>query len=469
MSDEEQIAPEGKSERGPQFKFKMQVWGWVGERLKHWPPRFAEANARRLVAEAIMDDLSLGEEIGKHWVDSSTSESREAAERALSGKDAQVEIDCKDSVTGDAYKTRLRKEGQFLVAEEVATEEEKERVISQAKIHPDGQTRLTLNYIGSRYGKSNPGIVEERKFPTAAAEVFNRLTEVVVAAKADELKSGKSDELSPASALILRTATVPEDENNEYFEGRYRDQMDVVIPWIEEGHKKYGELWGRLDKAVKSPYMPEVEKVRMDKELIEIRGAFEKLEEHRKWFTDESAKEKMQKEELAAVAHLVSDMSGEIGKFESEADLSRLTAAVSWSEVLAESKLQLSGAELRKKVSQHMFSELVQIFTYAGLYKVAGMDYRPPLDETSEDKKIKMKIALAGEVWDEGKTEVMKQAYDELAKAFKKGVDKAVTGNLKELWAMANGEDMEKESGYGIILGSEVILRSLQNDGLFEA
>jgi hypothetical protein len=473
MSDEEQTTPEVKSEeRGPQFKFKMQVWGWVGERLRNWPPRLAEANARRLVAEAIMDDLSLGEGISEHWVDATTRESRDAAERVLSGKDKPVEVDGKDSVTGEAYKTRLRKEGEFLVAEEVAVlGNGGERVVSQAKIHPDGQTRLTLNYVGSRYEKSNPGIVEERKYPMAAAEVFNRLTEVVVEAKAVELKSGKSDELSPEAALVLRSVPDIDTESDfgSYSEGLYRDQMDVTIPWIENGHKKYSALWSRLDKAIKSQYVPEAEKASMEGQLSGIREDFEKLEEQRKWFAAESAKGNMQKSELAEVANRVAEMSGEIKVFENKAELSALATAVSWSEALAESKLQDDGASLRKKVAQHMFSELVQIFTYAGLYKDAGEDYRPPLDETSEDKKIKMKIALSGETWDEGKTGTMRQAYDELNKAFKKGADKTVVQNLKAIWSIANGGDAEEETGFGIIMGSEVILRSLQDDGLFEA
>lgn len=472
MSDEEQVAPEEtRSERGPQFKFKMQVWGWAGERLRHWPPRLAEANARRLVAEAIMDDLSLGGEGREYWVKSSTTESREAAERVLSGKDKPVEVDCKDSVTGESYTTRLRKEGEYLVAEEVAMEKEVERVISQAKIHPDGQTRLTLNYLGPRYEKSNPGIIEERKYPTAAAEVFTRLTEVVVAAKAEEFRSGKSEDLSPAAALILRSApdVDTDGEFGKYVEEVSRGQMDIVIPWIEEGHKKYGESLGRVDKAAKSEHVPEAERVSMNEQLAGIRQAFEKLEEQRKWFVDESAKENTQKGELAEVANKVAKMSGDIKIFENGTELSALAAAVSWSEALAESRLQLSGAELRKKIAQHMFSELVQIFTYAGMYQDAGEDYRPPLDETLEDKKIKMKIALAGENWDEEKVGTMKQAYDELNKAFKKGAEKEVSENLEAIWNMANGEGAGKETGFGIIMGAEVILRSLESDGLFEA
>lgn len=76
-----------------------------------------------------------------------------------------------DTLTGQKFLTRIKREAPAWVSEEV---DESERVISQSRMCDDGRTELTLNYTGDRYDQSdsNPNITRDPRFPTGAAVLF---------------------------------------------------------------------------------------------------------------------------------------------------------------------------------------------------------------------------------------------------------------------------------------------------------
>lgn len=76
-----------------------------------------------------------------------------------------------DKVTGALFLTRIRREGNAWVSEEVGDDG---AVISRAKISDAGEVALTLNYTGRRYEEknANPKLENESGFPTGVKVLF---------------------------------------------------------------------------------------------------------------------------------------------------------------------------------------------------------------------------------------------------------------------------------------------------------
>lgn len=157
---------------------------WVDERslsladkLKH--PKLAaklhwERNARKIISEKIGQDIKtdgMQNPLNPELV----------AQRALGVQDNPRAISLKDTLTGEVFYQILRKEGEYIVAEERKTSSDfssDTNLISQAKIGPQGQTELTLQFTGERFKErdANPNVLHSNRFPNTTVEIFDILS-----------------------------------------------------------------------------------------------------------------------------------------------------------------------------------------------------------------------------------------------------------------------------------------------------
>lgn len=163
----------------------------VINRLRAWASerpftRILELKARWDIVNAAITDIRTPLTttrfgiLSQDQVLSMTKKARESIEKLFSQKEQQntlqeYSINNQDSVTGELFITKFRKETDgTLVAEEVRPETF--NIISQAKINPNGNTKLTLNFIGKRFNNNNnPMIIAESKYLRATATLFNLL------------------------------------------------------------------------------------------------------------------------------------------------------------------------------------------------------------------------------------------------------------------------------------------------------
>lgn len=169
--------------------------GDIVSRLKRWESerpiiRFSERKARHQIVEAAIKDLNTQSTFLSDEVLLMTSNAQAKINALFPQGDSdnpqEFSVQNKDSVSGEPFLTRFRKEvGGAIVAEEVRQRGNTYDVISQARIYPNGKTELTLNFTGPRYGEGkpensgNPRIIIDSKFPRATAATFNLLAGTV--------------------------------------------------------------------------------------------------------------------------------------------------------------------------------------------------------------------------------------------------------------------------------------------------
>lgn len=171
---------------------------WVDERsltsveaIKH--PKLAmklhwERNARRQISEDIQKDIRT------HSLQNPlTPES--VAQRAINIGEIPKVAPFRDTLTGESFYQILRREGEDIIAEERRTNDlsSEANLISQARLDSQGQTELTLTFIGERYQArdANPNIVHSNEFPCATVKVFDTLSKSVDRALRIEKTSDK--------------------------------------------------------------------------------------------------------------------------------------------------------------------------------------------------------------------------------------------------------------------------------------
>lgn len=147
---------------------------WAMERLLVFPPKVGEAKARKMIAADMRVDLEAGkgvnsDEINKQW---------KRLEQKLEGSGVNVDSPLsevrKDSITGDQFKTVIRREQNAWVAEETRMDGS---YISQAKVTDEGVTELTLHFEGERYRKMGADVylTVDRRFPRATLTTMELL------------------------------------------------------------------------------------------------------------------------------------------------------------------------------------------------------------------------------------------------------------------------------------------------------
>lgn len=162
------------AERGTEIHdLRQRLNNWVNERKQNiLPERFQpEANARRQIVTAMKKDLKVPispEEVLVRMKKSILP---------LESRELPVEVEKRDTITGEIFKTCFRREGSAWVAEEVRNGD----IISQARISDSGRTELTLHFIGPRYRErnANPDITVDSRFPSATVKVFDLLVKTL--------------------------------------------------------------------------------------------------------------------------------------------------------------------------------------------------------------------------------------------------------------------------------------------------
>lgn len=152
-------------------------------RLSNWVEQSPELPgakmARGQIAAELKRDLSTPEgslEILRTEVQKLTATNAEYAKAKLQSEPVLSKQHSEDSTIF----TEVSKNGEGeLVAREVRRVGETTSTISEARIAPDGSTRLTLTYSDERYtsNNANPNIVNESKFPRGTARTFNLLVD----------------------------------------------------------------------------------------------------------------------------------------------------------------------------------------------------------------------------------------------------------------------------------------------------
>lgn len=141
---------------------------------------FLERNARKEIVEALKTDVirwdnSQPEDTNRAYLDA-----RDSMKRIGTNADIKVgkaiRIPKKDSVTGESYEVKIDRGfddlGRYYRAQEVRPDGS---LISEAVIHENGGTSLTLDFSGPRYAQANPKIIKETRFSKAAIKTFNLL------------------------------------------------------------------------------------------------------------------------------------------------------------------------------------------------------------------------------------------------------------------------------------------------------
>ena len=185
MADIVSTEQESESNRESESDQKLleRTKRWVDERslsladkLKH--PKLAaklhwEKNARKIIYE------KMGKDIKTNGMQNPLN-SESVAQRALNIHEDPKVVSLKDTLTEGVFYQILRKEGVDIIAEERRTPEysSDDNLISQAKIGPQGQTELTLQFTGKRFAErdANPNILHSNRFPHATIEIFDRLS-----------------------------------------------------------------------------------------------------------------------------------------------------------------------------------------------------------------------------------------------------------------------------------------------------
>lgn len=176
MGAEEEIRAAEHGRRQSDLRDRLSNWA------KERPLRYhSQRSVRVNIANAITTDIlhPVGSEGNpekvnqyRHWVDGASAYAIERLIAAgLQDPFLRIEIpDQDDSVAGETFTTTILREGK----EWVSRESTPERVISEARLSDNGETRITLSYSGDRYAAryADPGINQQEIYPTGAKVLF---------------------------------------------------------------------------------------------------------------------------------------------------------------------------------------------------------------------------------------------------------------------------------------------------------
>lgn len=157
---------------------------WVSERSGLL--LLSEKRARKQIADAAILDINSDNNEGElhKTVLTSTKEMRVKIDQLIPADNGEFTTSrdpLSDSLTGEEYFVRFKKENGIYTAEEVKPDGDTMNIISQSRVYPDGTTELTLNYTGLRYEDKtkgidrNPKIAVDRNFPRASSKHFDTL------------------------------------------------------------------------------------------------------------------------------------------------------------------------------------------------------------------------------------------------------------------------------------------------------
>lgn len=157
----------------------INLKNWVNERPLHL---LTQRNVRRNIANAVTTDIlnpngsfNISQKLINYRlnVQNGLNTAIDKLSKLEVGEDGiiQENRDMFDTITKDKFTTRIRKEENGYISEEIRPDGS---LISQAKIRNNDKLELTLNFIESRYTEkdANPKIIDDPKYPTGTKVLF---------------------------------------------------------------------------------------------------------------------------------------------------------------------------------------------------------------------------------------------------------------------------------------------------------
>lgn len=170
---------DGLPEPTPNDTLVVRLENWVKERPVL---RRSEIIVRKRIANAVTTDIL--DPVGSVNVPSRLEKYRASVGKGIANAIGKLndlpinengtvveKLDMTDSVTGTKFSTRIRREEDVWISEEVRPDGS---LISQAKIGDGGESKLTLDFQEQRYEEmgANPKILGESGFPTGTRVLF---------------------------------------------------------------------------------------------------------------------------------------------------------------------------------------------------------------------------------------------------------------------------------------------------------
>lgn len=235
-----------------------------------------------------------------------------------------------------------------------------------------------------------------------------------------------------------------------------QEELDMIHFWWSKDANIQKRL-SRLESVVSSQEIPELEKEQFKQAYLEFRGKVEPI--------NTQINQLLQKDRLDE-----KDLEPVVGKIKEAAEgIVRRSQAIALGEAIIETADEdLDEREIRIRIAQGAWEELLNKFSWAKLYYAARSEQTATTEDSLEDQKAELTASLRRKAWGKREVEKNRKIYLGLRKSMKNNkYDQKIIDNFKLVWDTARGVVLEGKSALDILRANELVLRGLYREGAF--
>ena len=236
-----------------------------------------------------------------------------------------------------------------------------------------------------------------------------------------------------------------------------KEELDrLYLNWT--GLQEVGSNMERLDEAISTDKLPELEKRDLKRELKEFRAITNPITSS---IINLTKREKLGNQDLSPINSQIEASKEKFGWLEQ---------VLALGEAIVETRDQNPDERLiRQRIGQAEWEELLNAFAWKKLHYAAESGVDVTTEDSLTEQKEELISALRRKPWGQRQTEKNRKVYQGLRKRISRteeGIE--ILKNLKIVWDSARGSIPQGISALDIVKSGELALQDLDSEGAFE-
>ena len=236
-----------------------------------------------------------------------------------------------------------------------------------------------------------------------------------------------------------------------------KEELDSIYVWWT----RYPETKRRIERlqaVASSGRLPYLENKQLLRELKDLREKVDPINSQIIHFTQQA---RLKKSDLKPAADKIE---------EAYRGALQQSQVIALGEAIVETAdVGLDQQEMRKRIAQGAWQELLNLSTYAKINYAADTEGLVTTQNELEEQKVELISSLTRKPWGKRQINKNRKIYQALRKHMNNlECDSEMLSNLKLIWDRASGEIHEGKSAIDILNATEFVLQGLYDLGAFE-